>query len=50
MSTASAPAPIDFTPAMARGGRVSTTTIIATMITTTTGTGTTGYGVVPVRE
>jgi hypothetical protein len=50
MSPASAPARIDFTPAIAGYARVSTTTIIATIITTTTGTGTTGYGVVSVRE
>jgi hypothetical protein len=49
MSNASAPAHIDFTPVTAGHARVSTTTIIAT-ITTTTGTGTTGYGVVSVRE
>jgi hypothetical protein len=49
MSNASAPARIEIYPAIAGRARVWTTTIIAT-ITTTTGTGTTGYGVVSVRE
>jgi hypothetical protein len=50
MSNVSAPARIAFNPAIAGRARVSTATIIATIITTTTGTGTTGCGVVSVRE
>jgi hypothetical protein len=50
MSPAFAPARIDFAPVNTGRGGVSAATTIATMITTTTGTGTTGYGVVSVRE
>ncbi|MBM7128156.1 hypothetical protein [Dyella mobilis] len=50
MSPAFAPARIDFTPVSTGRDGVSAATIIATIITTTTGTGTTGHGVVSVRE
>jgi hypothetical protein len=49
MSSLSAPARIEFASAKAGLSRVGAATIIAT-ITTTTGTGTTGYGVVSVRD
>jgi hypothetical protein len=49
MSTVSAPAGIDFTPANAGCARVSAAMIIATTATTT-GTGTTGYGVASMRD